>query len=99
MNAAGTHRAMQDAEHPKLSFKQIFMVWMLKMLPSAPALLGWSPGAQHCQDSQFTALHELNQVGEEHIPVALTEAVHVVGDLGMGGELSPMLGLWDVNGV
>lgn len=37
---------------------------------------------QRCRDSLFAALHELDQVGEEHVPVALAEAVHVVGDLG-----------------
>ena len=86
---------MQDAEHPELWLrqrqdKQSFMVWMLRMLPSAPALLGWPLGPQHCPDSLFAALHELNQVSEEHVPVALAEAVHVVGDLGTEGELSPV---------
>lgn len=93
-NATGAHRATQDVEHPELWLQQredqqSFMVWMLRMLPTAPALLGWLLGPQHCQDSLFTALHELDQVGEEHIPVALTEAVHVIRDLGTRRRAQP----------
>lgn len=61
-----------------------FKVWMLRSLPRAPALLG-CPRTPALPDSLFTALHELDQVGEQHVPVALAEAVHIVGHL-MGQE-------------
>lgn len=32
-------------------------------------------------NSLFAVLHELNEVGEEHVPVPLAEAVDIVGHL------------------
>lgn len=47
---------------------------------------GWPRESLHCSDSLFAALHQLNQISEEHIPVALAETVHIIGDLGAGGS-------------
>lgn len=82
-DVAGTRGVMRDAQHPALWLQQrqdqqSFMFWMLRMLPLPQPFWGGP------QDSLFAALHELDQVGEEHIPVALTEAVHIIGDLGAG---------------
>lgn len=35
---------------------------------------------------QITALHELNQVREQNIPIPLAESIHVVRYLGQGGK-------------
>lgn len=55
---------------------------------------GWPRESLHCPDSLFAALHQLDQISEEHVPVALTETVHIIGDLGAGGSSEwGMLGL------
>lgn len=48
------------------------------------------PAIQPARHSLFAALHELNEVGEKHIPVPFTKATHVIGDLkGKGGNQLP----------
>lgn len=39
------------------------------------------PATGPVRHSLFAALHELNQVGEKHVPVPFTKAIHVIGDL------------------
>lgn len=51
-----------------------------------PISWGWPRGSLHCPDSLFAALHQLDQISEEHIPVALAETIHIIGDLGAGGS-------------
>lgn len=46
---------MQDAEHPEVWFQQRWD-WMLRMLPSAPALFGVAPGIRSAARTHYSLL-------------------------------------------